>query len=180
MYSAFMRWRDRLPRPAVRGDRAGPGSEGSVRATLEPIEPKHAPPSPLRHFCWRGAGTIAPRMRRPARFARSRGYPRAAKPRCDHIRMLCTQCESWGDLSRASTARSPRCSPSAFTNGSMGFGLLPTSARSRVQGGTGTAPGSASLVTKQHGDRLPYMCTVLYRRSRFETTGVRQAGCPRP
>jgi hypothetical protein len=49
----------------------------------------------------------------------------AAKPRCNHIRMLCRRSESWGDASRASTVRSLRCLLNASTTGSVRTGLQP-------------------------------------------------------
>ena len=63
-----MRGSGRWPRPAARADRAGVGSDGGVRAALEPIEPKRAPPSLLGPCSWRGAGwSRAPRDCRPDR-----------------------------------------------------------------------------------------------------------------
>ena len=58
--SALMRWLGRWPRPAAREDRAHFGSDGGVRAALEPIEPKRAPPSRIGYCCRRGAGWAPP------------------------------------------------------------------------------------------------------------------------
>ena len=103
---------DRPARTSILTVPNGPSTRG------EPLRTESRRPARFarsREFPLRQQRHPHPRKQRPTRAVEPAHRPRqpyetgAARPRCDHIRMLCRRSESWGESSRASTERSPRC-----------------------------------------------------------------------